>query len=213
MDRSMQAETNPLKIVVADAEPLARLGVECLLKAHPQYRIVAMVENGLDALAAVEAHQPQVLITEINLTEITGPRLASIVRGRFPRTNIIAVTRSDTVADLRRMQDAGAIAAIPKSQAKTMLLPSLQSAMDGRAMPNGHLTAPRTRAPNELTDHEAELIALLADGWRASRIADKFCLSKKTVEAQRRRLMRKLGIETIAGLTKYAVRNGLSEIA
>ena len=211
------------RIVLADDHQIIRDGLRALLGANPKLEVVAEASDGTMALELVEKHDPDILIIDISMPGTNGIEATQKIRDRNPKIKIIALsmhTDRRHVADMLRAGASGyllkdcageelALAIKTVMQGKTYLSPSV-SRMIADDFVQGASTERSARAI--LTERELEVLQRLAEGKSTKEIAFELNVSVKTVETHRARLSEKLGISSIAELTKYALREGITSL-
>jgi|KBSSwiStaDraftv2_1062776.scaffolds.fasta_scaffold33795_5 two-component system, NarL family, nitrate/nitrite response regulator NarL len=207
-----------IRIVIADDHHLVREGIRQVLQAGEEFEVVGQAANGAEALRLVETLAPDVLVLDVSMPEQSGIEVTSALRDRGSSVRVLMLSvhdhpqyvieavragargylRKDTEpAELRR-----AIRAIAKGESffSPSVAKHLSAAIQGDVEEN---TAPRRLAA--LTPREREVLRGIADGRTNKEIAVALGLSSRTVESYRESLMRKLGIYTVAELTRLAL--------
>jgi DNA-binding NarL/FixJ family response regulator len=211
------------RIILADDHQIIRDGLRALLGANPKLEVVAEASDGTMALQLVEKHNPDIVIMDISMPGTNGIDAAQKIRDRNPKTKIIALsmhTDRRIVADMLRAGASGyllkdcageelTLAIKTVMAGKTYLSPSV-SRMIADDFVQGASTERSARAI--LTERELEVLQRLAEGKSTKEIAFELGVSVKTVETHRARLSEKLGISSIAELTKYALREGITSL-
>lgn len=210
-----------VSVVVADELTLLCEGVAAICELTAQYCVVRHCRDGTAAVEAIESRKPEIAVLDLNLPGLYGLAVVRKVRRlELPVKLIIVSTRRDrkTVLEVLR---AGADGFLLKSDPASGLIQAFEQVLAGEVYisPQLQLTdlfqpgGPRaTGDPFEtLSPREYQVFTLLVEGLRAKEIAARLDLSPKTVDTYRSSLMRKLGIYSLAGLVKFAVRNKLTQ--
>lgn len=207
-------------VLIADDHQIVRAGFRLLVEGLPeQFRVVAEADDGRSAADAAEQHQPDIALVDVSMPESSGEVAAREILRRSPRTRVIACSMHADAKHVTEMFRAGAVGYVLKSDAPKDLAAALKAVAAGRVFisPNvaGHVvsvaTAPSdARAKDPLSAREREVLQLIAEGASTKEIARRLCVSVKTVESHRKNISDKLEIRTVAGLTKYALREGLT---
>jgi two-component system, NarL family, response regulator NreC len=204
-------------VILADDHALVRDGLRAVLAREPDIQVVGEAADGRDALRLVETAKPDVAVLDLSMPLLNGLDVARqlVARDRGPRTILITMHVEDRyVLDALR---AGVRGYVLKKQAAADLVRAIREVAGGRVYLSpgvGATVAEAIRsggpAPDErLTPREREVLQLVAEGKTTKEIAAILNVSVKTADAHRTRLMQKLDIHDIAGLTRCAIRLGL----
>ncbi len=208
-----------VRLVLADDHRMLREALAELLAREPDLVVVGQAASAREALEQVERARPDVLVLDVGLPDMSGIEVAR--RLRRSRTRVLVLSAH---ADKRFVQEAlkaGAAGYVSKGAARTELASALRAVAAGHDYLSPEVAAPLARAlrgpergapppATVLAPREREVLALIADGQRSAQIAARLGIKVGTVEAHRRNIARKLGLHTVADLTKYALREGLA---
>lgn len=210
------------RLLLVDDHAVVRSGLRMLLEADPGFEIIGEAGSGAEALRAVTASHPDVVLMDIGLPDMSGIEAAAEIKRLRPETAIVALTIHEDEEYFFKMLAAGASGYVPKRAAPEELLTALRAAAAGevylypslaRLLVNDYLTQEtvgRSAATLDgLTEREREVLAHLADGASNAEIAETLSISPKTVARHRENLMRKLGLHSRTELVKYAIRKGI----
>jgi DNA-binding NarL/FixJ family response regulator len=204
-----------MRIVIADDHTLVRGGLRQLLELVPDVQVVAECGDGREALAAVEAHRPDIVLLDISMPGLNGLDAAARIVGSFPDTRVVIVSMYGNERYVARALSAGVAGYVLKNAAVEELPLLLSSVMRGEtylspAISKQVVESLRHRIDGDpLTARQREILQLLAEGKNTKEIAHLLGLSAKTVEAHRAQIMDRLEIRDVPGLVKYAIRTGL----
>ncbi|HTS04066.1 MAG TPA: response regulator transcription factor [Candidatus Eisenbacteria bacterium] len=218
-----------LRILIADDHEVARRGIRALLESHAGWEVCAEARDGRDAVELAINTKPNVVLLDIGMPNLNGLEAARQISAALPDVGILILTMHDTDNMVREVLRAGARGFLLKSDAgrdlvaaveavqlqRTFFTPRVsQMVLDGFLDRGGKLsqTASDDFAGDPLTSREREVIQLLAEGRTSKEVAVTLNLSVKTAETHRTNLMRKLGLHSVADLTRYAVRNGIVQV-
>jgi DNA-binding NarL/FixJ family response regulator len=206
------------KVLLADDHALVRQGLRALIDAMPDAEVVAEASNGHEALAAARRLDPDVALLDIAMPQLNGIEAAMRLSQECPRTKVVMLSMHTTAQYVTAAIRAGALGYVIKDAAVDDLAQALREAAQGRsyisAAVSGHLVQALQRpqgAPglDQLSSRQREILQMIAEGHSTRGIGELLHISPKTVETHRAELMRRLGIHDVAGLTRYAIREGL----
>ena len=213
-----------IRILIADDHQIVRQGLRMLLAVESDMEVVAEADNGRKALRLAQELYPDVIIMDISMPDLNGIEATRQLLGHSPTTKVIALSMHSDSLFVMNMIRAGASGYLLKDCAmeelvkairtvvgnKTYLSPGVSDIVIRDFVSGWQTTA--TSAFNVLSTREREVLQLMAEGKSTNQIADNLCVSVKTVEAHRKQVMNKLGIHSVAELTKYAIRQGLTSL-
>lgn len=207
-------EGEPLRIVVADDHELVRFGIDALLAARPGLRIVAQAGDAAQLLAVLRATPADVLLCDFAMRGADGPAALLRIAREHPRLRIVVLSTDRQPAAVQRALANGAGGYLLKTSAAAELEPAIRSVAAGRRYLSPALQCALAAGAWELPEHrltprQVEILTRVALGHSARAIAEALGLSPHTVESHRARIMERLGIADIAGLTRYAMRHRL----
>ncbi|MBC6111686.1 response regulator [Pedobacter fastidiosus] len=215
----------PIKVLLADDHTIVRNGIISLLRNESSIEIISEASNGTDVINQLKAGlQPDIIVTDINLSGINGIELTTIIRARYPKVKIIILTTLDHENYVSQSLDAGASGFLLKNVNIEEVIFAIKNVALGykyvcTAITIKLLAQSRGRfaiGPSsilkpdiELSKREIEILALIADGFTNSEIAEKLFTSKRTIEGNRQSLLDKTGKKNTAALINFVVRNGI----
>jgi DNA-binding NarL/FixJ family response regulator len=212
-----------MRIVIADDHHLMRRGIRDLVSACADWIVVGEASRGDDAARQINELQPDVAILDFSMPFMNGPEVALAVAGTAPDTRIVVLTMHDSETTLRAIVECGAHGYVLKNEADVYLQQALQAVAAGdryyhsRAMEMmrvGYLHRPAdTGSGDKLTQRERGIVALLAMGLSSKEAAADLKISTRTVETHRMNIYRKLRVNTIAALVRYAIRENLVPVS
>jgi two-component system NarL family response regulator len=204
-----------IRVVLAEDQRMVREALGALLSREQDFAIVGEAATGREAIELVQARSPDVLVLDISLPEVDGIEVARSVRLRAPGVKVIALSVHQEKHYVREMLKAGAAGYVDKASALNELVRAIRLVMQGKLYLSPDVTRGALGDPSgaadaaALTARERQVLGLLAQGRRSPQIAAELHISVATVEVHRRNIMRKLGLHTVAELTRYAVREGI----
>ena len=219
-----------LRILVADDHEVARRGIRSLLESHPGWEVCAEAKDGRDAVELATSMKPDLVLLDIGMPNLNGLEAARQILTTSPNVAILILTMHDSDNVIREVLRAGARGFLLKSDAGRDLVAAVEALESQKTfftprvsqmVLDGFLNREKKRSEIEdvvnpsgdlLTAREREVIQLLAEGRTSKEVAVTLNLSVKTAETHRTNLMRKLGLHSVADLTRYAVRNGIVHV-
>jgi len=208
-----------LRILLADDHDIVRRGLKDLLEQHVGWQVCAEASNGREAVELALQHRPQVAVIDLSMPELNGLEATRRIRQALPDTEVLIFTMHESEELIREVLGAGARGYLLKSDAVRQLIPAVESlsqknpyfagrvsavVLDG-FLKGGQVTLECPTA-ERLTSREREVVQLLAEGKSNKQIARLLDLSVKTVETHRTAAMRKLELNSLPDLVRYAVR-------
>lgn len=203
-----------ITVVIADDHAVVRSGLRLLLDAEPDFAVVGEAGDVEEARRQVAAHQPSVLVLDLNMPgEPTLPALSSFAE-ESPGTRVVILTMFNEPVFAREALRAGAAAFVLKHAADADLVKAVRTAAAGGRYVQAELAgelldADEPRGDGRLTPREQEVLELLAMGHTNGQIAERLCISVRTVETHRANIQHKLGVSSRSDLVLYALENGL----
>ncbi len=213
------------KVVICDDHAIYREGLKTVLTQDPALEIIGEASNGYEAVETVRRLQPDLVTMDIAMPELSGIEATKQITAELPQTRIIILSVHSRKTFILEALKAGARGYVLKDSAGEKLLDAAGSVLRGECYLDspvaGHIvdeyvklpelsTPAKEQQPQErLTDRERQLLRLIVEGLPNREIADKLCLSQKTVENHRANIMRKLGRHDVIGLVKYAIATGI----
>ena len=212
------------KIVIADDHKIMREGLKALIEKQPDMEVAAEAQDGLAATKLARKLLPQVIIMDIGMPEMNGIDATRQIISENKDIKIIALSMHSDRRFVLEMLKAGASGYLLKDSAFEELVNAVHTVMTGQSYLSPRITdivvkeylynLPKSESTvfTVLTVREREVLQLLAEGKSTKQIAATLNLSVKTVETHRQQIMEKLEIRTVAELTKYAIREGLTSL-
>jgi len=205
------------RILLAEDHALIREGIGNLLRAVPDFEIVGEADSGAAAVTQALATHPDVVLMDVGLPGMNGIEATREIKRADPQVLVLALSVHSDRRFVDNMLRAGASGYMLKDGPFPELLDAIRAIRDGevflspqveRALPQSGLE----RIAARLSMRERQVLKGLAEGSSNQQIADRLELSRKTVETHRAKIVRKVGIRSIAGLTKFAIRVGLTSL-
>jgi two-component system response regulator NreC len=210
-----------VKIIIADDHKIMRDGLRNMLEKESGLEVVAEAKNGREAIQLTEQLRPDIVIMDISMDDLNGMDATRTIVGKGWGTKIVALSMHADKRFVAGMFEAGAMAYLLKDCAYNELVQAIRQVVSGRtylcSMISGvvirdYIQRMRKSEASLLSPREKEILQLLAEGSTTKRIADQLKVSVKTVETHRQHVMEKLNIFSIAELTKYAIKEGITSL-
>ena len=213
-----------IKILIADDHQLTREGIRSMLEREPDMEVLGEAEDGRSAARMARELGPDIILMDVCMPEMNGIVATSLILSESPKIKVLALSMLDDRRFVYNMLRAGAsgylikdcsfkelVQAIRRVMAnKTYLSPGIMDVVvKDYVRPPAYSDSPYS---SNLTLREKEVLQLVAEGHSTSQIANSLHVSVKTIETHRQNLMGKLNTKGIAGLTKYAIREGLTSV-
>ncbi len=207
------------RILIADDHDVVRSGVRSILESREGWEVVAEAKDGKEAIDLALATRPDVVVLDYALPLVNGVEATRQIRTRVPGAEVLIFTMHDTDSLVRDVLEAGARGFLLKSDARQFLISAVESLAAHKPFFTGKVSetlletylSRGSTTESALSAREKAVVQLISEGKTNKQIADILSISTKTVETHRAMAMRKLNLETTAGLIRYAIRNGLVE--
>ena len=216
------AQSAPVRVLLADDHTLMREGVRRILAADGGIEVVAEVGDGQAAVAQTLATRPDVAVLDITMPGGGGLEAARQIRRQAPEVRILILSMHLQPEYLMESVRAGAHGYLVKDAAAAELVAAVRAVCNGDSYYSAAVSAQMsdllrrklegeevTNALERLSPREREVLRHIAEGASNKEIAGSLGISVRTVETHRDSLMKKLGIHSVAGLTRFALRCGL----
>lgn len=213
-----------IKVLIADDHKIMRDGLSSLLEAQPDIEVVAEAEDGRAIVQLVKRLSPDIIIMDIAMPFLNGIEATRQIVQDHPGIKIIALSMHSDKRFVGEMLKSGASAYLLKDCAFEELITAIRTVTENKNYLSPGIAGlavdyfmTRTEkgeasAFSQLTNREREVLQLMAEGKKTKEIAAHLHLSVKTIETHRIHIMDKLGINNVAELTKYAIREGLTSL-
>lgn len=213
------------RILLADDHEVVRRGLRVLLETRPGWEICGEAGDGRAAVELAQTLAPDIVIMDIGLPQLNGFDATRQILERSRAVEVLVLSIHDSAQLVREVVEAGARGYVLKSDAGRDLVaaveavlrrevffsPRVESSVQGAALKVSGLRRRSLRPSGSLTRREREILQLLAEGRTNKAVAKLLGISVKTAETHRARIMRKLGLKSLADLVRYAIRNGFIE--
>jgi DNA-binding NarL/FixJ family response regulator len=208
-----------IRVLLADDHALVRSGIRMVLQSLPGIEVVAEAQNGREALKLVESMRPDIALLDISMPGLNGIETALQIKENFPATRSVILSVHNSEPYVAQALRAGAAGYLLKDSTPLELEQALLAVARGETYLSTRvsgtvielLQASEVEAGPlaRLTSRQREILQLIAEGYSTKEIAGQLDVSIKTVETHRAAMMLRLDIHDIAGLVRFAVRNGM----
>ena len=223
--------TKKTRILIADDHPVIVEGIKNILEAEEGIEVVGCASDGLQAIQMAESLQPDIIILDVSMPKMDGVKIAFHIKKMNKTIKILIYSMTATREQVSSLFRAGISAYVLKDESITELLSAVQAVRKGatfysetvRNILQDHMLALELGKEGKdiyeiqngivrLSAREKEVFILLADGLSIKKIAERLYISPKTVESHKYNIMDKLHVDTLAGLTKIAVKKDLIDV-
>lgn len=206
-----------LQLAIADDHPMIVNGIKNMLHYYRHIEIVQTYATGRELLQGLASIQPDVLLLDIQLPDISGNELARLIVRDYPSVRILVITSMDSSFHIKDMMKAGCSGYLLKTAGKEILIEAIEAVYAGETYLETALKEQllsevlhkKNTLTNPLTRREKEILGLIAQEMTSSEIAALLNLSQRTVENHRFSLMQKLNAKNTVSLIRIASASGL----
>ena len=228
---SLSETTNPqakpmkkLRILIADDHEVVREGVRALIEHEPDWEVCGAAANGREAVALATELKPDVVIVDMTMPELDGLQVVRQIKRALPQTEMLVFSAHESESVIAEVFAAGAKSYIRKADAGRHLISALRSLQQHKPYFTDEVSEvlfarfltgvgkkQDPAASEKLSTREREIVRLLAEGKTNKENALALGISIRTIETHRATVMRKLRLDSLADLVRYAIRNGIVE--
>lgn len=215
---------NTLRILIADDHEVVREGLRALVENEPGWEVCGTAKTGREAVELAKELKPDITVLDMTMPELTGLEAVRLIKRALPLTEILVFSAHRSEDLVAQVFDAGAKSYICKADAGRHLVEAIRSLAEHKPfftpevseiLFSRFLTADPARkngaAEEKLTIREREIVRLLAEGRSNKETAELLGISIRTAETHRASLMRKLSLDSLPALVRYAIRNHIIE--
>jgi DNA-binding NarL/FixJ family response regulator len=211
-----------IKILIVDDHQITREGIRSLLEREPDMKVLGEAEDGRSATKMARELGPDIIVMDVCMPEMNGILATNVILSEFPKIKVLALSMLADRRYVYNMLRAGASGYLIKDCSFKELVRAIRMVMTNRTYlspgimdvvvkdyvrPAAYSDSPSS---SNLTTRESEVLQMVAEGHSTVQIANSLHVSVKTIESHRQNLMMKINAKGIAGLTKYAIREGLT---
>jgi DNA-binding NarL/FixJ family response regulator len=220
----MKTKAPPLRILIADDHDVMREGTRAVIERQPGWEVCGIAATGREAVEQAFALEPDIVVMDMSMPELNGLDAAQQINRRLPQTEILIFTAHQTDELIREVFEAGVKSFIFKSEAHRFLVEAIQSLSRHKPFFTNKVSEilfsdilnrsernPGRSRPGQLSAREREIVQLLAEGKSNKEVAGALGISIRTAETHRASVLRKLSLDSLASLVRYAIRNRIIE--
>lgn len=205
-----------MNILIVEDHELVREGIKNILLLEKFIELIRCVSSGEEAIENLKHENFDVVIMDIDLVKLNGIETTKIIKGLYPKINILALTIHNSNLIVEKMLSAGANGYILKSSNVQILIDAIKNINKGLKILDNQLNLTKVPpsiynsqvANTNLTKREIDVLRQITNGFSNKEVANNLFISIKTVETHRTSIMKKLQVNNTAGLVKFAIING-----
>lgn len=202
-----------LRVLLADDHPILRSGLRALIEAQPDMQVVGESRDGEAAVEDTASLVPDVVVMDLSMPKLAGTEAIERIRSSCPEVKIIVLTAHEDRAHAQLAMAAGAAGYIVKRSAADDLVRGIRAVAGGGtyldpSVAGELVTRGSSTRTSDLSEREAEVLRLIAEGHAMKEMALQLQVSARTLETYRARAMEKLGLKGRADIVRYAVQRG-----
>jgi two-component system nitrate/nitrite response regulator NarL len=208
-----------IKVLIVDDHPVVRKGLQSCLSSKDNLKIVGEASDGNDAVRKVKELQPDIVLMDISMPNMDGLAVTETLRKQSPGVKVLVLSMEGKRDAVLRIIKAGARGYVLKDAPPEELVRAIETVQGGEAFFSGPVAqialnqyvseSDDDQPLAKLSEREREVLALIAEGKSNKEIAMHLGIGVRTIETHRERIMRKLDIHSVAGLTKFAIAHGM----
>lgn len=211
-----------LRVLVADDHEVMRNGIRTLIEHEPGWQVCGTASNGQEAVETAKRLKPEVVVLDMTMPEMDGMEALRQIKRALPDTEVVIFSAHHSEEVIEQLFDAGAKSYIQKSDAGRHLVAAIKSLAEHKAFftpavsqilfakfLSSSVGKNQNGQKHAVTNRERDVVRLLAAGSSNKEVASSLGISIRTAETHRATLMRKLSLNSLAALVRYAIRNNI----
>jgi two-component system, NarL family, response regulator NreC len=217
--------TVPLRILIADDHDVMRQGTKAVIERQPGWQVCGVATNGREAVMQANALQPEIVILDMTMPQLNGLDAAIQIKRQLPAAEILMFTAHESDDLIRKAFAAGVKSFIVKTEAHQFLIEAIESLANHKPYFTAKVSdilfsnilnrtegrRDETEPGQRLSAREREIVQLIAEGKSNKEVANALSISVRTAETHRANILRKLDLDSVAALVRYAIRNNIIE--
>ncbi len=209
------SQTRAIKVLLVDDHPLVLEGIRAVIETYSHIEVVGAASSARDALIMAGRGEPDVVMMDINMSDINGLDAIELFKEQHPKSRILMLSMHDSREYISTSVMYGASGYVLKDVSTNEIISAIEAVAAGNTYFSSGVSdvlmrdeeAQKFNSP--LTTREQSVLLLVAEGKSSRDVAEMLQISTRTVETHRKNIKKKLAISTTAGLTRYAIENGL----
>lgn len=223
-DSEMSKQQAKLRLLLVDDHPVIRHGIRACLAGSANIQVIGEAENGKEALCKARELSPEVVLMDLQMPQMDGLAATRLINKEHPTMKVLILSVNNSRETILHIVRSGAHGYIQKEASCEELIHAIEAVGKGEAFFSPEIApvlltqyvasaaAGELNHVSKLTDREVEVLAMIAQGHSNKEIAGRLKLSTRTIEAHRERTMQKLKVHNVAGLTKFAIAEGIIDL-
>ncbi len=208
-----------IRLLLVDDHKIVLDGLESLLADMDGFDCVATADNGQKALDLLKVFEIDVILMDIDMPIMNGMEATKAVKQQYPQVRVISLTQHSERGMVKKLIECGSDGYLLKNIDHDELADAIRTVHGGQSYFSSEVSETlsgkaveksATGAEVEITEREVEILTLIAEGFSSKQIGEKLFISPRTVDTHRTNLMNKLDIHNVAGLIRFALKNGYS---
>jgi two-component system nitrate/nitrite response regulator NarL len=219
VERNSNDMSDKIRLLLVDDHPVVRKGIGSCLARQPELEIIGEASDGVEAVKKARELMPDIILMDIDMPQMSGLAVTELLRKEMPKIKVLILSMHGNTDYISRIIHSGARGYVLKEASTDELLKAIKTVQSGEAFFSPDVarvalnqfirgTGEGPGAPH-LTSREREVLIQIAEGLSNKEIATHLGVGVRTVETHRERIMRKLNIHSVAGLTKFAISKGM----
>lgn len=209
--------SNEITIVLVDDHKMLRDGLKNIIQKKSNFNIIGEASDGREAVKLCKKLNPDVVVTDISMQGLNGIEATSQILKENPDIKVIGLSMHSNKKFIQSLFKAGGFGYLLKDGDSEELITAITVVMQNRkylskAINQEYLSSLEEVDDKKLTSRETEVLQLIAEGNSSKEIGEQLFLSSKTIDVHKSNIMKKLNLFTIPELTKYAIREGLTDL-
>ncbi len=214
-----------IKVIIADDHAVIREGLQMLLESDPDIKVIATCSTGINAVSDVRKLKPNVVVMDISMPDMDGIEATRHIAELESSSKVIILSMHGSTEHVQRALSAGAVGYLLKQSAGTEVIKAVKAVHAGKRYLTEKITdilfdnyinkqkpSLREQPLEKLSQRERDVLKLIVEGRSNQAVAEMLCISKKTVETYKVRIMQKLDVHDLPSLVKFAIQQGLTSV-